>query len=162
MKDLFGDEMKTARFSPCGQYRYMLYRQWSDKPAIAFIGLNPSTANEQTDDATIARVRKIAAYNGFGGFYMLNLFGIISSNPDYIDQVEDPVGPENDRMIRAYVDRSEFAVACWGNFKQAARRESIVRGIVGRERLRYLHINLNGSPKHPLYCKTSTKIFQLK
>jgi hypothetical protein len=38
---------KGAIFSPCRTWRYLLWRNWDlSLPACAFIGLNPSTADE--------------------------------------------------------------------------------------------------------------------
>ena len=45
-----------AELSECRTYRYVLWRIWDNsKPKIMFIGLNPSTADENTDDNTITR-----------------------------------------------------------------------------------------------------------
>ena len=40
----------TAKLSECRKYRYALWRTWDDsKPYVMFVGLNPSTADENTD-----------------------------------------------------------------------------------------------------------------
>jgi len=158
MNDLFGNITRSATFSDCRKYRYVLMRSWApEKGMVAFIGLNPSTANEDDDDNTITKVQKIAYHNGFGGIYMINLFGIISSDPDYIYQVKDPVGEFTDHVIKEISDLSRCLVACWGNFKQAKGRDAQVTAMLGRK-LSYLHINKNGSPKHPLYCRDNSII----
>lgn len=42
---------KSAVFSEWRKYRYSLKRIWDDqKPYVLFIGLNPSTADEESDD----------------------------------------------------------------------------------------------------------------
>jgi hypothetical protein len=54
-------EKRGAEFSPCGKYRYALWRIWDfKKPLAMFIGLNPSTADASKDDPTIKRVRATA------------------------------------------------------------------------------------------------------
>ncbi len=74
---------RGAIFSDDRQYRYCLYRQWNEgKPMVMYIGLNPSTANENKNDNTITKLIKISDKNEFGGFYMLNLFAWISSKPE--------------------------------------------------------------------------------
>ncbi len=70
-----------AKFSEDKRYRYMLWRRWDEtKACVMFIGLNPSTANESTDDPTIRSVVAIANNLGYGGVYMLNLFQLIRRN----------------------------------------------------------------------------------
>jgi len=63
-----------AEFSECRKYRYALWRIWDkSKPLVMFIGLNPSTANENVDDPTIRSVCRMTKNNGYGGVYMMNL-----------------------------------------------------------------------------------------
>src|SRR5262245_23656231 len=54
-----GNEQSGAIFSDCEKYRYVLWRQWDlldPEPCfMAFVGLNPSTADESLDDPTIRR-----------------------------------------------------------------------------------------------------------
>ena len=45
----------TAIFSDCGRYRYLLKRCWTEGPISVFIGLNPSTADADSDDATVRK-----------------------------------------------------------------------------------------------------------
>jgi len=83
MPDLFVDTtICGAEFSDCRKFRYALWRTWDkDKPLIMFIGLNPSTANETDSDPTIRSVGRIAKSNDYGGFYMMNCFPYISTDP---------------------------------------------------------------------------------
>jgi hypothetical protein len=65
-------------FSTDRKYRYALWRKWDAiNPLAMFIGLNPSTANEDGDDRTIERITAIVTNWGYGGFYMMNLFAIV-------------------------------------------------------------------------------------
>ena len=36
-----------AVISPCGKYRYSLTRQWNEKPLVAWVMLNPSSADAE-------------------------------------------------------------------------------------------------------------------
>lgn len=48
--------LKNAILSVDRKYRYILSRTWDEtKPTVVFIGLNPSTADEETDDPTIRK-----------------------------------------------------------------------------------------------------------
>lgn len=47
---------KSAILSADRKYRYVLNRIWDEtKSTVVFIGLNPSTADEETDDQTIRK-----------------------------------------------------------------------------------------------------------
>lgn len=97
--DLFNDIQKGARFSACRNYRYALWRIWDiDKPLVMFIGLNPSTANETTDDPTIRRVVDFAFRWGYGGVYMMNLFAWVTPYPGELATSPDPLG-DNDGWL---------------------------------------------------------------
>ena len=66
---------RSAKISSCGLYRYDLWRVWdSQKENVCFIGLNPSTADENKDDPTIRRCMAFAMAWGYGSLCMLNLF----------------------------------------------------------------------------------------
>jgi len=52
---------RTAKFSKCRRYRYSLRTVCDEtKPVAAFIGLNPSTADDTVDDPTVRRCRGFA------------------------------------------------------------------------------------------------------
>lgn len=145
-------EGNGAIFSKDGKYRYLLWRIWDkNKPIVSFIGLNPSTANDIVDDNTIRRVRAISSNLGYGGFYMLNLFAIVSSDPKILKTCPDPVG-ENDEWLEKYGNISDAVVFAWGNFKEAKERAEIVKKMFPYAKA--LFINKNGTPKHPLYCRS--------
>lgn len=59
----------SAVLSECRRYRYVLRRYWGDGlsggRAAIFIGLNPSTADEASDDPTIRRCIGFAKAWGF-------------------------------------------------------------------------------------------------
>lgn len=82
---------KDAKFSECGKYRYYLMRKWSDAPMAMVIGLNPSKADAEEDDATISALRRLLEPLHYGGVYMTNLFAYISTNPDDLRSTPNPV-----------------------------------------------------------------------
>lgn len=145
-----------AEFSQCRKYRYALWRIWDrTKPLVMFIGLNPSTANEVDSDPTIRSVGRIAKANGFGGFYMMNCFPYVSTDPNELRDHGNTA--ENDQWLRkVFAMGAHWVVFAWGAFP-------VVREL-GRDRelaamfpdAMALHMNKNGTPKHPLYCKSDT------
>ena len=67
--------IKDAILSEDRKYRYILSRTWDEtKPTVLFIGLNPSTADEKTDDPTIRKCINYAKCWGYGKILMANLF----------------------------------------------------------------------------------------
>ena len=149
MKDLF--ENNGAEFSACRTYRYCLWRIWDEnKPLVMFIGLNPSTANETKPDRTITRIKNIVTNLGYGGFYMLNLFAVVSKDPKVLKTHPDPIG-ENDGWLEKIAPKCEKIFFAWGNFKEAKQRAEQVKKMFPDAWA--LVINKNGSPKHPLYIK---------
>lgn len=153
-----------ANFSLCGLYRFSLWRIWNDNvkvPKVMVIGLNPSTANADTDDATINRITSIAKHNGYGGLYMVNCFPIISRDPSvlpgYLSSPECQRSiRENDDELRKIKEKCADIVCAWGSFKEVIEtgRGEEIRKMFPKALA--LKVNKNGSPKHPLYCsKTS-------
>lgn len=155
---LFGEdkELGGATFSQCGKYRYSLYRIWSsEKPLVAFIGLNPSTANESTDDRTIRRVKGFAKREDFGWFVMLNLFALVSPYPKDLELSADPLG-QNDAFLFAEAARCSAVVFCWGAFPQARQRAKKVEEMFPGALC--LGKTKEGAPRHPLYLSQTTKL----
>ena len=106
---------KTAEISPCGQYRYRLGRLWDKRlPACMWVMLNPSTADASIDDRTIKRCVDYSVRWGYGELLVGNLFGWRATNRKELRQVEDPVGPENDRHLRAMLAEAGSVVCAWG------------------------------------------------
>lgn len=159
-QDLFDNN--GATFSDDRKYRYVLWRIWDDsKPKIMFIGLNPSTANENSDDPTIKRVIAISKNLGYGGVYMLNIFPLVTPYPIELElffstsfhETEEDI---NRDYLNEYAEKAEKIVHAWGAFKQA-KRSSTFFGMPP-EKFYALKINKNGSPKHPLYCRKDTQL----
>ena len=145
-----------AEFSECRTYRYALWRIWGVGPCAMFIGLNPSTADENTNDPTIRRCIRFATDWGFGGLYMLNLFAYRSTDPKVLVSMGDPIGPKNSEALAYYRTKCELIVAAWGAHKLASRRGRSVCGIICR-RLDCLGTTKDGSPRHPLYVRADVK-----
>lgn len=143
-----------ARFSPCRRYRYWLSRIWApDEPKVAFVGLNPSTADENVDDPTIRRCVGFAGRWGYGGVYMLNLFAIRTPYPRLMRRASDPIGPNNDEWIRVILrDQVSRCIVAWGNSGTHLDRAEQFAGLTDAP-LYCLATNKGGQPKHPLYVK---------
>lgn len=150
MSNLFGFEVENngAEFSECGKYRYKLWRIWDDElPKAMCIGLNPSTANANKNDATINNLIRILTKLGYGGFYMMNLFAWISSKPEDLLTCADALG-ENESKLKEVEALCNDVIVCWGNFKQAEKR--IKEVLPNYPNAKCFGKNKNGTPFHPL------------
>lgn len=132
-------------------YRYTLTRSWDESlPRVAFVGLNPSTADASKDDNTIRRCIGFARSWDKGGLIMLNLFAYRATDPYEMVHAADPIGPQNDQVL-AQEAQGRLVVACWGTLGQMRGRARAVlaSGVLGDYRV--LHLTKDGHPGHPLY-----------
>jgi len=150
MSDLFNRE-DNALFSSDRVHRIWLSRIWDkEKPRVMFIGLNPSTANETSNDPTIRRVQSMAKSWGYGGVYMMNLFTFISTDPKKLNIKQGNVN-NADGWLMDTAKKCDKVIFAWGNFNVFGRDEEVKKLFPNACAL---FINKNGSPKHPLYCKS--------
>ena len=164
---LFAD----AQFSESGTHRYQLWRSWperryDDRNWVAFIGLNPSTADEHTDDRTVAGCCRRAIRWGHSGIWMLNLFGFVGTDPRTMLAADDPTGdPHCLDAIREVANLSVVTrvVLCWGEHgthrgRAAQVLEMLEANEAVRDKLCYLKVNeSSGQPGHPLYVAGSVE-----
>jgi len=150
----------TTVFSEDRMYRYTLWREWGWNATgnyAAFIGLNPSTADESNDDPTIRRCIDYAKRWGYDGLMMLNLFAYRSTSPLVMKAYSEPVGPDNDRWLASHQQTAKVIVAAWGNDGYHMGRSAQVRALIPN--LHCLRVTSTGHPWHPLYLpKTLTPI----
>ncbi|MEE4190381.1 MAG: DUF1643 domain-containing protein [Halieaceae bacterium] len=132
------------------RYRYALWRIWDrERPAVMFIGLNPSTADAKIDDPTLVRCMGFARDWGYGGVYTANLFAFRATDPRDMKAANAPIGRDNDRVILDLAARVDKVIAAWGNDGAFLDRAVAVRRLLPK--LYYLKMNRSGQPAHPLY-----------
>ncbi len=144
-----------ARFDSTSLYRYSLWRKWSaSAPRVAFVMLNPSTADATQDDPTIRRCVQFAKQWGYGSLEVVNLFAYRATHPHKLQQVNDPVGNDNDRTLLIAARRAAMLVMAWGNWGQLHGRDRAVLSLLASARPAYcLGITQSGQPRHPLYLR---------
>lgn len=135
------------------KYRYSLQRTWAedDSKLCAFIGLNPSTADQNTDDPTIRRCVRFAQDWGYESLVMLNLFAWRDTDPKAMMVQNNPVGAFNDQMLTYWAQRAELVVCAWGNHGVHKKRSDSVVGLLKGIELKCFKITKAGQPIHPLY-----------
>lgn len=142
-------------------YRYHLCRGWvaaekDAKQRMVFIMLNPSTANQAVDDPTIRRCMGFARREGCDWLDVVNLYAYRATDPEELLKAEDPIGPDNESVIKEVCRGPGILVAAWGAWwsnlpvnKQPERLP--VESFFFGSRLLCLGQTKTGAPKHPLY-----------
>ena len=152
---------KGAFISADGLYRYSLWRLWdTSKPAVLFIGLNPSTADATDDDPTIRRCLGFARSWGFGSLYMGNLFAFRATDPMALYEAADPVGPDNDKWLLELSANCQKAVFAWGAKGQLLGRDKTLASAFPEAYC--IRRTKEGHPSHPLYLKADLRLMRYK
>lgn len=156
------DKPGTAIFSEDRRYRYKLTR---DVPSILrwnrralMIGLNPSIADENVLDPTLRRFMSFCQKWGATEMIVVNLFGLVSTDPRMLCKVYDPIGPENDKAIETAARTADIIVACWGAHPMARKRALEVWRMIRCSDVKCFGLNKDGSPKHPLYLPGNAEL----
>lgn len=165
--------MGSAVISSCSQYRYRLERSLGRVgPTMAFIMVNPSTADATDDDPTIRKCMGFARKHGCGEIVVGNLFAFRATDVNALRRCADPVGPDNDRHLREIMYAADDVVVAWGARDKLpeilrGRWKDVVRIADSRaegtgERLvtpiRCLGVCADGHPRHPLMVGYDTPL----
>ena len=149
--------LRKAKFSIDKKHRYELSRHWDlSKSDILFIMLNPSIANEHIDDPSIKRLISFTREFKHGGFFVANLFTYITP---YSKTLDTSIGLTklNLKTIKNLVNKVDEVIYAWGNsIKEPQELKNLVKNpkCFGK--------NLNGTPKHPLYLSSNSKLIKFR
>lgn len=150
------------------EYRYTLEREWGTGPdAVMFLMMNPSVADVNVDDATVAKCRRYAERWGFDRMLVGNTFAYRATNQKRLLEVDDPVGPDNDRHLLAMATRAERIVFAYGLPHESLRYRGpqVVRLLEENglsDKIYALKLCADGTPSHPLYLKGDLQGFRWK
>ena len=144
---------QSAVISDCQQYRYELRRVWDDsKPFVLFIGLNPSTADAETEDNTSRVCINYAKRWGYGGLLLGNLFAYRSTDQSALYNAAEPIGAKNDAWLKKLQADAKLVVCAWSATGSYQNRDKAVLSF-----LRDPHCLTklkSGHPGHPLYKRS--------
>lgn len=145
-----------AYLSDDEKYRYALWRNVPgfdslrtirpETSTVAFVMLNPSTADHTEDDPTIRRCLGYARRWGFPRLAVVNLYAYRATRPSELAKVTDPVGPENDDWITLICGGAELVVCAWGAQPGERGDNHPSLGLPFA-----LGLTKAGLPRHPLY-----------
>ena len=150
------DVRPGATLSVDGRYRFTLLRDCGgprSTGAVAWLMLNPSTADSDTDDRTITRCRKYTGSWGYRWLYVVNLSPFRTKNP----QVLADKGPEpeevwltNLEVIKAAARNADLLVAAYGGQGSREKRADRVLKELKDFDIHCLDTSQGGYPVHPL------------
>lgn len=154
----------SAEFSPDRIYRFELIRPLAAKPGptCVFAMLNPSKADEFTDDATVRRCIHFAGRLGATKLRIVNLYAFCATDPRQLWKTADPIGPGNDTWIRAAAAEARttngFVVAAWGTHARTDRVRAVTEMLASTTTIYCLGTTQSGAPRHPLYLPNDTPL----
>ena len=149
--------LRNARFSNDKKHRYKLSRHWDlNKPQILYIMLNPSIGNESIDDPTIRRLLSFTKKFDYGGFFVGNIFTYITPNPKTLD-TSIGLTNKNLNVLTNLVSKADEVVYAWGN---SIEEPNELKKFISNPMC--FGKNLNGTPKHPLYLPSNSKIIKFR
>lgn len=151
-----------AVLSPCGRYRYRLWRELPrGKGSATIVMLNPSTADASKDDHTIRKLLGFAERRwGVGRIEVVNLFALIETDSKKLHHASYPTGPENDHYLDEAVCESGSIIVAWGALHKSLEwRARDVLDLI-RKRVEPLCLGRcgNGQPRHPLMLSYETEL----
>lgn len=150
------------------EYRYILGTK--GKNPLICIGINPSTAEPDHLDNTLASVQRIALHNGFDSFIMFNVYAQRATDPDHMERNFNPFLHEENMKAFDYVLSScegrPTVWAAWGTIiEKRPYLVSCVRDMIKIGKDYGAHwVSVGccskkcGHPHHPLYLKKDSGI----
>lgn len=129
------------------------------KRKLFVVGLNPSTANKENSDTTVAKVETVARNNGYDGFVMSNLYPLRSTNPNGLpSEVDTLLFQTNIDKIIAIAGSEESPVfwAAWGGditlrpyLAEALRALVVAVESLNGQWVNFGKLSQDGHPRHP-------------
>lgn len=141
--------------------RYALIQE-GQRPLFV-IGLNPSTADESSPDPTMQFTMRIAEYNGYDGFIMLNLYPLRATKPKDLPKDCDIELHEQNLCEIENLLKSRTNVDVWLAFGNGISKRKYLSScfkdilyLLKKYNAHLFYINnltKAGYPPHPLYQK---------
>ena len=145
-------------------YRYRLTRKWLfGSGNVLWVMLNPSTADETSDDPTIRRITKFSKAWGYSELTVVNLYPFRATDPkdckkwsNYLENGPDWYARdamENNRYhhVEKCAESADLIVAAWGRAWDDDWAEYIIETLQSSGKPIFcLDVTKDGYPKHPL------------
>lgn len=121
--------------------------------------LNPSTADDEQNDPTVARCIEFGKRWGYGGLIVTNIFAFRATDPKRLYGLANPSGPDNDEHIVASAKESKLVVCAWGAHGKLLNRGEFVFDLIDNPHC--LGTTKDGYPRHPLYMPVDSVPYAL-
>lgn len=156
---------RSAVISACGLFRLRLDRRIAmEGKTMGLIGVNPSTANGDIDDATIRKGYGFSKRHGVAKLIVGNKCSFRATDVNELKTAIDPIGPECDIYLEQIMREADFVVAAWGPLAKLPQRlrnrwKDIVAiaDRVGKP-LHCFGTAQDGHPRHPLMLAYDTPL----
>lgn len=161
----------SAIISDCGLYRYRLERHGlSGSGAVAWIMVNPSTADANDDDQTIRKVVGFSERLGAGWLIVGNKFAYRAKEIGDLHRLTPGVaaarGPDNDNHLVQIMRDAPLVIAAWGplaklpkSLRQRWRSVCMLADEAGAK-LMCFGTAQDGMPRHPLMLAYDTPLVE--
>lgn len=153
--------VSSAVFSDCGKYRYRLVRRWERLgQLVLFVMQNPSTADENHNDPTVAKCCRYAKRWGYSGVMIGNVYGYRATNNKELTRHH--FNRDNIQHVSDMAKQAHIVVLASGNPPNGLEMDyemmhlCIMKDLeaAGQScKLFYLKKNNSGYFGHPLYLK---------
>ena len=172
MNELF--YKRSCFISRSKKYRWSLSFEISkSKKELIFIGLNPSLSDLFYLDNTTKKIIKICRNYDYGRLKIINLFALISKNPNKLLLHKNPVGYLNNKLIDKSLEYWSENNNChlwlgWGNKGTILKRnQKISKKIMKFYKAKknnfeeplgplFIKKTKKENPIHPLYCSDNS------
>lgn len=157
----------SAIISDCGLFRYRLERHGlsGGAGAVAWIMVNPSTADATEDDQTIRKVIGFTERLGGGWAIVGNLFAYRAKDITELRTAPNPRGlPANDQHLREIMQAAPTVIVAWGplaKLPKELRKRWMTVALMAKELGVSLHCfgtANDGQPRHPLMLAYDTPL----
>ncbi|NLS19850.1 DUF1643 domain-containing protein [Rhizobium sp. P40RR-XXII] len=156
---------RTAIFSECGLYRYLLEHDFGGSGPVVSLGMiNPAEANEEKNDHTMTKVDGFCARLGASKVVVWNPFALVAKDVRDLRTAADPIGPENDAYIERAIRGADIHIVAWGPLsklpKPLLNRWRSVVDVLNRAGAKPMcwGTALDGHPRHPLMLAYATPL----
>jgi hypothetical protein len=141
-------------------FRYAFGRWWEDvdlATTTVWVLLNPATGDtEKRPRPTLGRCIARSRQLGATGLLIVNLFAFRHTDPRILRFADNPVGPANDEVLRAFTRAAARTVVAWGSHGTLHGRSTEVGPLLSEPLC--LGTTKHGEPRHPLYVPADAEL----